>query len=100
MSNYNEIIARAKEEFLQELKLMVQTTMREETEFLKTLVKEEKDEDLLTIAEAMSLLHCTRTTLYNWQKAGKIESYRIGQKVFFKKDNLLKSLKKRGSKSK
>ncbi|WP_338840569.1 helix-turn-helix domain-containing protein [Flavobacterium ginsenosidimutans] len=48
--------------------------------------------ELLTRAEACSFLKINMTTLWNWSKKGKIISYGIGNRVYYKKSELLESL--------
>ena len=58
--------------------------------FLKDSIKEE--EPLLTIEEACELFKVSKVTIHKWKKANKIQSYRIGRKIYFKKSELLNSL--------
>jgi len=50
------------------------------------------NEELLTRSEACSLLKINMTTLWNWSRKGKIVSYGIGNRVYYKKSELLESL--------
>lgn len=49
-------------------------------------------DELLTRSEACSLLKINMTTLWNWSKKGKIISYGLGNRVYYKKSELLDSL--------
>lgn len=49
-------------------------------------------DELLTRAEACKFLKIEQTTLYHWQKAGKIKMYGIGNRRFLKKAELLECL--------
>lgn len=60
-------------------------------EFRKNLSTENPDE-LLTRAEACSLLKVNLTTLWNWTKKGKIIAYGIGNRVYYKRGELMESL--------
>jgi hypothetical protein len=53
------------------------------------------EEGLLTVSEAMAFFRCAKATIYNYQKKGIIKSYRIGSRVYYKKIDLMKSLKER-----
>jgi hypothetical protein len=53
------------------------------------------DEHLMTLSETMAFFHCSKATLYNWRKSGKIKSFKIGGKLYYKKETLLKNLKER-----
>jgi hypothetical protein len=48
--------------------------------------------ELLTRTEACSFLKINMTTLWNWSKKGKIISYGIGNRVYYKKSELLDRL--------
>jgi excisionase family DNA binding protein len=39
------------------------------------------EEELLTVQESMKLLRCSRATLYNLKKAGKIETVKYGHRT-------------------
>ena len=58
--------------------------------FLKDSTKEQ--EPLLKIEEACQLLKVSKVTIHKWKKQNKIQSYRIGRKIYFKKSELLNSL--------
>lgn len=62
-------------------------------EFIKSSVK--KEEQLLQIEEACQLLKVSKVTIHKWKKHKKIISYRIGRKIYFKKDELMNSIKNR-----
>ena len=59
--------------------------------FKKNLTTHNPDE-LLTRAEACEFLKIEQTTLYHWQKAGKIKMYGIGNRRFLKKAELMECL--------
>lgn len=70
-------------------------------EIIKKAVKTQLEEfkknngnpdELLTRSEACSYLKINKTTLWNWSKKGKIISYGIGNRVYYKKYELLESL--------
>ena len=47
---------------------------------------------LLTRAEASNLLKINITTLHNWTKKGNIIAYGIGNRVYYKRGELMGSL--------
>ena len=51
-----------------------------------------EDEILLTRLETAKLLKINLTSLWKHTKSGKLISYGIGNRVFYKKDEVLKSL--------
>ena len=58
----------------------------------KNSVKEMKEEELLSREETSNLLKINLSTLWRWTKDGKVSAYGIGNRIFYKKDELLKSL--------
>lgn len=75
-----------------QLEELITRVVREELiEFRKNLGTENPDE-LLTRTEACGLLKINMTTLWNWSKKGKIISYGIGNRVYYKRGELMKSL--------
>lgn len=75
---------------------------------LKTLIKDsvfealgdnvkpppEKQDQLIKLNEACRLLGVSSVTIHTWKKAGLIPFYRISNKIYFKKDEIIQSLKK------
>ncbi len=60
-------------------------------DFKKNLNTHNPDE-LLTRAEASEFLKIEQTTLYHWQKAGKIKMYGISNRRYLKKAELMECL--------
>jgi hypothetical protein len=52
----------------------------------------EKPDELLTREEACLLLKISLTSLWNWTKKGKLKAYGIGNRVFYKRGELIESL--------
>lgn len=46
-----------------------------------TISKDGKD--LLTTADIITLFQVCRTTIYNWEKQGKLKPYKVGRKKFY-----------------
>lgn len=55
---------------------------------------ENNEDQLLRISQLAVLLSVSKQTIHNWKKQGLINCYRISNKVFFKKSEVLASLKK------
>jgi hypothetical protein len=53
---------------------------------------ENNDDILLSRLETSKLLKINLTSLWKHTKSGKLKSYGIGNRVFYKKDEVLKSL--------
>ena len=54
-------------------------------------------EELLTVQETMDLLKCSKQALYNWNKNGILPSYRMGNRVYYKKSEIFSKLIKQDS---
>lgn len=55
---------------------------------------------LMSIEEVQAYLHVSKVTIHKWKKKGRIKSYRIGRKIYFKKNELLNSMQSLNNKSK
>ncbi|WP_159800733.1 helix-turn-helix domain-containing protein [Flavobacterium sp. MK4S-17] len=80
----------------EDLQEMIRQAVREElNSFLSELKVQKDDSDvLLSRAEASELLKVSLTTLWNWTKSNKVISYGMGNRIFYKKKELLESLTK------
>lgn len=65
------------------------------SEFVAAPIEKPPEEDLLTISEATALLKCSKASIYNWVRSGKIRSWKIGNRAYYKKADLMKSLRER-----
>lgn len=57
-----------------------------------TLISNQNDEELLTRSETAKILKVELTTLWSWTKKGKITAYGIGNRVYYKRGEIMKSL--------
>lgn len=82
----------------------IQTTPEALAELIKEGVKSQLEDfkksftvhnpdELLTRTEACELLKIEQTTLYHWTRKGKIQCYGIANRRYYKKAELLESLK-------
>lgn len=55
---------------------------------------EENDDELIKIEEVSSLLRVSKVTIHKWKKIGLIPFYRISNKIYFKKNEVIESMKK------
>ena len=76
----------------EELKQIIKEVIQEELLEVRKQLKEKDSEVLLTRQETCEFLKISITTLWQWSKKGKIESYGIGNRIYYKKEDLLKSL--------
>ncbi|WP_370226544.1 helix-turn-helix domain-containing protein [Mesoflavibacter sp.] len=51
-------------------------------------------EELLTVDETLKLLKCSKQALWNWRKNGILPSYRLGNRVYYKKSDIFNKLVK------
>ncbi len=59
---------------------------------------QETDDGLWCITDVMKYFGCAKTTVFKWRKQGLIKSHKIGNKVYYKKAEILKALKERSVK--
>ncbi|MBK5208736.1 MAG: helix-turn-helix domain-containing protein [Flavobacteriaceae bacterium] len=74
----------------EELKKLIGDSIKEAMDFKESL-KDLKDE-LLTREEACKFLKINSSTLWHWTKKGKIISYGIASRKYYKKNELLDTL--------
>ncbi|MDO5978996.1 helix-turn-helix domain-containing protein [Flavivirga spongiicola] len=62
--------------------------------FKKFKQSQEENEQLLTVEETLNLLKCSKQALWNWRKNGILPSYRLGNRVYYKKSDIFAKLVK------
>ncbi|MGB5821445.1 MAG: helix-turn-helix domain-containing protein [Saonia sp.] len=85
----NEIILQGTTEtsLVGKIKMAIKEVLAE------NLKKPEPDNDLLTRDEVCQLLNINKTTLWHYTKQNKLQSYGIGNRVYYKKDEVLNAVK-------
>lgn len=53
-------------------------------------LKDRKKDEILEVDDVCRMFGVTRTTVYEWRRSGKVNSYQRGRRVYFKKAELLK----------
>ncbi|MCA6423515.1 MAG: helix-turn-helix domain-containing protein [Flavobacterium sp.] len=76
----------------EELKQIIKEVIKEELLEVRKQLQEKDSDVLMSRQETCEFLKISITTLWQWTKKGKIESYGIGNRVYYKKEDLLKSL--------
>ena len=66
----------------------------EEFNLRNTPVEKAEEEKLISVEEAAELFQVSIPTIFNWKKQGKISSYKVGRRVYFKKNEIINSLHK------
>ena len=64
---------------------------------LSSLLKENRDEDLnskewLTTRETEKILKISSVTRWTWSRSGILHSYKIGNRIRYRKDEIMKAL--------
>jgi excisionase family DNA binding protein len=75
-----------------ELEELIRKAVSEQLEEFRRSLSTEKPDELLTREEACLLLKISLTSLWNWTKKGKIMAYGIGNRVYYKRAELMESL--------
>ena len=75
-----------------EFKQIIKEAIKEELLEVRKKLEDKNSEILLTREETCEFLKINSTTLWHWTKNGKIDCYGIGNRRYYKKEDLLKSL--------
>ena len=89
MQNNSTLLHQTTPESLVELMLI---SFRAELQSFKNDLAPTPADDLLTKKQVCELLQITLTTLWRWEKNGKIETYGIGKNRYYKKAEILNLL--------
>ncbi len=76
----------------EELKQIIKEVLIDELSGFKNNIGTNESDVLLTRKETCELLKINMTTLWNWTKKGKLISYGIGNRVYYKKEEVLNKL--------
>lgn len=77
-----------------ELERIIDSRLEEQFARLIKELKSNKDkEELMTREEACQFLSVNSSTLWHWTNRGKVKAYAIGSRRYYKKSELLESLK-------
>jgi len=77
---------------VQDLKELISSTVKEQFKQTSENLRNEQNETLLTREETCRLLKIDSTTLWYWTRDGKLKSYGIGSRRYYKKNEVLESL--------
>lgn len=75
-----------------ELQNAILEGINQKFEELKISFQPKEPTELLTRAETSELLKVNLTTLWNWTRQNKLVSYSIGNRVFYKRTEVLNAL--------
>lgn len=76
----------------EDLEELLRKVVSEQLDEFRKNTSTENPEELLTREEACLLLKISLTSLWNWTKKGKLMAYGIGNRVFYKRGELIQSL--------
>jgi len=71
---------------------LLQAVQQKLEEFAKSLNTSDNDE-LLTRKKTASLLKVTYSTLWSWNRSGKLTSVSIGNRIYYRRSDINKALK-------
>ncbi len=71
------------QQLAEELAPLLQTSLDSKTE----------ENDFISIEETCELLHLTKTSIWKHTKSGKLTSYGIGNRVLYKRSEVLEAVK-------
>ncbi|MEZ4839362.1 helix-turn-helix domain-containing protein [Flavobacterium sp.] len=77
---------------VQDLKDIINTSVKKQMDDALEVLKGEKNEILLTREETFRFLKVDSTTLWYWTKQGKLKCYGIGNKRYYKKSEVVECL--------
>ena len=75
-----------------DLEELIRKVVSEQLDEFRKNTSTENPKELLTREEACLLLKISLTSLWNWTKKGKLMAYGIGNRVFYKRGELIQSL--------
>ncbi len=75
-----------------DLEELIRKVVAEQLEEFRKNIPTDNPDELLTRTEASSLLKINITTLHNWTKKGSITAYGIGNRVYYKRGELMARL--------
>ena len=79
---------------IDDFKNIVSESISTELQKLRPQEPQKQDDQLIKLNEVAEMLHVSKVTIFAWKKAGKIPFYRISNKVYFKKNEVIEALKK------
>ncbi len=96
--NYNLVqgFGISQEDFFKKIELIVEEKLKEQLHHLQFGLPKG---DLLYLKrkEVVKILDVSLQTIYNWERKGLLKSYKIGGKVFYKRDDLAKAIEFKNS---
>lgn len=78
-----------------ELRALIKDSIFEalEKQPISSLPQQSDSDELLRLNQVAELLQVSKVTIHNWKRTGKLPFHRISNKIFFKKSEVISSLK-------
>lgn len=80
------------EELVDSILIRLDSKLKERLD--KYNLSKKDEEELLTVEETIDFLKCSKQALWNWRKSGILPSYRLGNRVYYKKSDIYDKLVK------
>jgi hypothetical protein len=93
MSNIDYLINLITESIVDEVSFKLNEKIEQSFASLKVPNRQDEENELMSVPETLKCLFISRATLSKWTREGKIKSYKIGGKLYYKKETLLKNLR-------
>jgi excisionase family DNA binding protein len=69
----------------EDFKALLESIVEAQIEKLKSTLTQNSTAELLTRAEVAELLKCDVSTIHNWTVSGRLKSYGIGARIYYKR---------------
>ena len=79
---------------INELKSFLSETIREQLTALQPTQPEPEESELLTIPDICRMFGKSKQTVHQWKRKGLLPFYRVSNKIYFRKNEVLAAMKK------
>ena len=79
---------------LDELKSLISDSIKEHTQHLQVPEKEKDDNELIKVKDVARLYGVSNVTIHRWKNEGFLIPYKISNKIYFKKNEVIEAMKK------
>ncbi|EKT4526294.1 helix-turn-helix domain-containing protein [Flavobacterium psychrophilum] len=76
----------------EEFSELINKSIKSQLDDLKKCLNTNNPDEILTRKEACEFLKVNSSTLFHWQKAGKIQAFGLGARRYYKKADLIECL--------
>ena len=75
-----------------ELTTQISDAVNAKYKLLLSKKEQAEADELLTVEDTLKFLKCSKQALWNWRKNGILPSYRLGNRVYYKKSDIYSKL--------